>query len=125
MRSHDKGLGLTLSGEAKPRSTPVGLSTWLFALGFSLLTAYLLKSSSMLAFLPVLFAVVLIPLFRAPHYAPLVVLFLAPLLSGLPRGQIVPFFPVQLFDTAGQNPAYMLQLFGRLDGFGQRRQYCI
>lgn len=90
--SDPRGPDLAVSGEMNHRSTPVGLPAWLFAVGFALLTAYLLQSPSMLALLPVVFALILIPLFRAPHYAPLVVLFLAPLLSGLPRGQVVPFF---------------------------------
>jgi hypothetical protein len=65
---------------------------WLFALAYGFLTALLIGFSPMLAFVPVLFALALIPLLRAPRNAALAVLFLAPLLSGLPRGQIVPYF---------------------------------
>lgn len=74
------------------RTLPLGGAAIAGAVLFALLVAWLLPVSPYAALLPILLAILLTPLLRAPHLAPAVVLLFVPLLSGMERGAIVPIF---------------------------------
>lgn len=116
------------------RPLPLGPGAILLALGIALLIAALLPVSPFAAVLPVVLAILLVPLVRWPQVAPAVVLFLVPLISGMPRGQLVPILrpnelvlifvfaayllalvlgPKQKIEITFLDRAFLIFLFGR------------
>ncbi len=76
---------------AIPQPRPLSVALLLWAVLYALLTAVLMETSLLLAWLPTVFVLFLIPLLRSARSGPILLLFLIPLLSGMPRGAIVPF----------------------------------
>ncbi len=83
---------MAVSLDATLRPRPLGKGAFAFCGLYALGTAILLSISPYVALVPVVLAVLLIPLVRRPRIAPAVVLLLVPLVSGMPRGSIVPIF---------------------------------
>ena len=108
MTSHLDNVGRSPLVDAQP--LPLGPGTVLLALGVALLVASLLPASPVVAALPVALAILMIPLVRWPQVAPAAVLLLVPLVSGMPRGQLVPLLRPNELALAFVFGAYLLVL---------------
>ena len=73
MGSPPGGPGVVMSGDVRGGPTLASLPMWLFAVCYSLLTAFLLRLSPLLALAPIVLALALVPLLRAPRNAALIV----------------------------------------------------
>ncbi len=90
------------------RPKPIGWMAILLVLAYALVTSYLLSKSLALAFLPLALSVFFVPFVRNPKVAPAVLLFLVPLLSGMPRGMVVPIFRINEILLGVTFATYML-----------------
>ncbi len=75
-----------------PAVEPLGSIGLAWVAGYAVLIGLLLAAEPRLALLPVGIFLVVVPLIRKPVVAPVLVLALVPLLSGMPRGLLVPVF---------------------------------
>ncbi len=80
----------TLPADAASQPRPLTRGGLLFVVLYALLTTLLLTRSALLALLPISLVILTVPLLRSPRLAPALLLFFVPLLSGMPRGTILP-----------------------------------